>query len=969
MPAVGCYCMGGSDNRQCGRNRASKLVTLVLAVLFYLIPLCIFGHHSVYQGVSGTPSATQIQDESQNLVADLCGARFRPAGANTSSCPHFGQASLGKFTALPRLEAPRYGGQQCAGQELEVREVQAAKQVVGRFLWKVRQVVVGCQQMVQQHVVHLFCSNAAALAAASTPMGAAVPGGATAGDAEAETSSIPPASWGEGQGKQWWQGQSQRQKQGRGYGDRSSMGGPGSADTTGLAAAHPRSSRQRGGQQACQSNSRCGAASRHFFARFSAGDFDKSGRRRRQTSYQVAASSLSSARACQKAFASDSCGASYSSQGLDSIHPGDSGYPRERGCLACRKDESAPDPGATDDGTCTGSSKGDPTAQCRRCGRPRGGRARGGRAFGRRLRGDQSSLEATQDDAERVTGCDAYNGPECSRSQAAKLGGAHGKGRLARWLCFLAAPQLGCTSVTLCPVEWSPVDALTVKDQPPALAPGSWTPHEDWTSQLPLLHSSKREKRYKSPLMAQLLASIWHWGVLTEEQGVPFDPAAFFPSLFVYEWESRRQARYRKQLCDESFLAYVPHPSTDTRGGAGGLMGNLLSVEPPLRSLAGFELELCKKHGASDAVGFPDGHSCTACRLHCTKSNARPSCLRSAGRPPCRGLNRRKVSFDFAISFWFPAPNQLCLSDLVCSSPVGFVSGSSPNPISAGCPSGIASTHSDVQPCLSVALCSGVGIRSPLDPAPLGASLNRVINFADGSADVGRSIASSATPDCLTLVRLCSQGLPVDSDIFGTCRCPQLVKWACHTGQSQPVASAPLPVGCVGIDSERVVNAPVHEGPTGQLRGNADASVTANSACSSSRPPLASSSLEGAALRSATCDARLEPLLSAASLEANDLPHPFLQFLMRSMKCALLLAKLTGVNISSSVKLWLMQIYQALLWPASSLLSWSPCPLRRLYSPWTMASFLTEGLFLTCSHVAVAFAYWMSQLMRHCWRR
>ena len=213
------------------------------------------------------------------------------------------------------------------------------------------------------------------------------------------------------------------------------------------------------------------------------------------------------------------------------------------------------------------------------------------------------------------------------------------------------------------------MDVHAGRDQPHVEAPASWTSHEDWDRQLPLLHSCRHDSSYKSPLMAQLLACIWHWAVSVEEYDVLFDAAALFPCRFRGEWDptDREDCSFgSKDIA--ALLEGVPRPSVDTWSGARQCMDSLLPVEPSLWSPAGLEFEHPKKSSAQNR-----GSPCTAAGFACT---AMRSCLRSASPVSACSLPRHRcVAFSFAVSFWFPAPDQIVLlpADSQCRSSVGLV--------------------------------------------------------------------------------------------------------------------------------------------------------------------------------------------------------------------------------------------------------------------------------------------------------
>ena len=559
--------MGGSGSRLCG-------LFLFLFVLYGFLDPLQQRHGS--QGDSGPSATAQAEDEGSDLAAVFPDLGVRTPCTNQSRCPPFEFAPLGKHFAWPGCSTPCDGGFQ---QELEVREVQAASQTFSRFLWRFWQALVGSLQVGRWRHFHLFNSYASAVAE-STAMGCFPSCHSAAGDAQTQKAFAD--AW-RRQGK-WWADEGQVQ------GEESLVSDPWAPPILPtppalppVASLAPESAEDSKLAKAIRDAVQQAGISlppniHEMLTKAEDGDG-----RHLTKSIHVHTTALGQARKHVRQIrlaraAQAKAWSQYIQATLDMLEKGAASHAERMSQLQAQEQQAIE-------------------------------RATAAQKSIQQLSSDQVvNLEEDELDEEELVVDDSEAINQVSKrlkmtlndlrdAMPADLQGEPDKKaprgwrfRCSGWLYCIVAPQLGCTSLTCSPVWWSPVDVYAGRDQPHVEAPASWTSHEDWDYQLPLLHSCRHDSSYKSPLMAQLLACIWHWAVSVEEYDVLFDAAALFPCRFRGEWDAMDCEDCSFGSKDiAALLEGVPRPSVDTWSGARQCMDSLLPVEPSLWSPAGLE--------------------------------------------------------------------------------------------------------------------------------------------------------------------------------------------------------------------------------------------------------------------------------------------------------------------------------------------------------------------------------------------
>ena len=348
---------------------------------------------------------------------------------------------------------------------------------------------------------------------------------------------------------------------------------------------------------------------------------------------------------------------------------------------------------------------------------------------------DTSGTEKAAYDAGAAQAANA--GRRCqwhSQAQIARRGGCHWQRcRLPWWYCAVgwvschsaAAPQLGCTSGPYGSLLPALYGDSKLREQPHTMT----TSGEAFALQvhnacLATQHSVRLRRDYKSPYIASLIAGIWQLQVSQQDSSFLPGSAVMFPTRFRSEWEA---------LGDEDAHDDVDELKRDKIDASSPLLcaalhGQFERVEPVAvgaavslapSSLAAVDGTICVNEQVSgeqpqDRV-YSVHSAFAACNSRQSPSDqvramvaaswAPPflsmgdsivdtlpvkggscrsfpgaSCLRKHAHRPCR-----TVRFDFAVSFWFPAPEQI---ELMQSKPAfGCLAGpaSHPSQLHEGC--------------------------------------------------------------------------------------------------------------------------------------------------------------------------------------------------------------------------------------------------------------------------------------------
>ena len=369
----------------------------------------------------------------------------------------------------------------------------------------------------------------------------------------------------------------------------------------------------------------------------------------------------------------------------------------------------------------------------------------------------------------------------------APQGGCSGQGRTGsgrfvrcgrRWRAGfgLLAPQLGCTSFP----TWSrPVARKGIgwlREQPCYAA----SPRGDFEAevQAAILDSHAAAgvwDDYKSPLVASLLASIWHLQVDLQGSTIPSNSSAMFPAPFIAEWgfddecylkrdknglctgrlcaSLHGQSKRVEQVCPGALARLAPSSFTDAEPRESFCevsdvqMGLLVqrfvhSGDAPGRPAECEALSVCNTSGTEASIYQPlvKGGFCRS--FPGCPPPGRVSCLRSASGP--RRRFARTVSFNPAVSFWFPEAHQLRLGQTLC-------------PRSYRQNSGRANDHQGPPGALPQA--EHVGLRSPLQIHALPCSPG----FVPDPACAVPALLNGALPDPL---------LKVDTSALASCHLP-----------------------------------------------------------------------------------------------------------------------------------------------------------------------------------------------------